>query len=71
MAQMAGFSDDPQGFSHALSDVNVLEGGNLTSDNVAGCSYHPLQCSVIKTGAVPLPGGNTTSKDVLHSADVG
>ncbi len=43
MGWMAGVLDDPPGFPYTPPGVDVLEGGKLTSNNVAGSSHDPLQ----------------------------
>ncbi len=70
MVWVAGVTDDPPGFPHALPGVDVLEGGKLTSNNVAGSSHDPLQSFAIAAGAVSIPGGDTAGQDALHSAGV-
>ncbi len=42
MGQVAGVFDNPPGFSCTPPGVDVLEGGKLTSNNVAGSSHDPL-----------------------------
>ncbi len=36
MGRVAGALDDPPGFPYTAPGVDVLEGGKLTSNNVAG-----------------------------------
>ncbi len=43
MGRVAGVFDNPPGFPCTPPDVDVLEGGKLTSNNVAGSSHDPLQ----------------------------
>ncbi len=43
MGRVAGILDDPPGFPYTPPGVDVLEGGKLTSNNVAGSSHDPLQ----------------------------
>ncbi len=50
--------------------VDVLEGGKLTSNNVAGSSHNPLQSFAVASGAVSKPGGDAAGQDALHSAGV-
>ncbi len=50
--------------------VDILEGGKLTSNNVAGSSHDPLQSPAVASGAVSKPGGDTAGQDALHSAGV-
>ncbi len=50
--------------------VDVLEGGKLTSNNVAGSSHDPLQSPAVASGAVSKPGGDAAGQDALHSAGV-
>ncbi len=56
MGRVAGVFDNPPGFPCTPPGVDILEGGKLTSNNVAGSSYDPLQS----------PAG----QDALHSAGV-
>ncbi len=53
MGWMAGVLDDPPGFPYTPPGVDVLEGGKLTSNNVAGSSHNPLQSFAVASGAVP------------------
>ncbi len=46
--------------------VDVLEGGKLTSNNVAGSSHDPLQSFAVASGAVSKPGGDAAGQDALH-----
>ncbi len=39
MERVAGEIDDPPGFTYTMPGVDVLEGGKLTSNNVAGSSH--------------------------------
>ncbi len=50
--------------------VDVLEGGKLTSNNVAGSLHDPLQSPAVASGAVSKPGGDAAGRDALHSAVV-
>ncbi len=50
--------------------VDVLEGGKLASNNVAGSSHDPLQSLAVASGAVSKPGGDAAGQDALHSAGV-
>ncbi len=52
MGRVAEVLDDPPGFPHAPSGVDVLEGGKLTSNNVAGSSHDPLQSFAVASGAI-------------------
>ncbi len=70
MGRVAGVLDDPPGFPHAPPGVDVLEGGKLTSNNVAGSSHDPLQRFAVASGAVSKPGGDAAGQDALHSAGV-
>ncbi len=47
-----------------------LEGGKLTSNNVAGSLHDPLQSFGVASGAVYKPGGDAAGQDALHSAGV-
>ncbi len=40
---VVGVLDDPLGFPYTPPGVDVLKGGKLTSNNVAGSSHDPLQ----------------------------
>ncbi len=70
MGRVAGVFDDPPGFPYTPPGVDVLEGGKLNSNNVAGSSHDPLQSFVVASGAVFKPGGDATCQDALHSAGV-
>ncbi len=52
MGRVAGVFDDPPGFPCTPPGVDVLEGGKLTSNNVAGSSHNPLQSFAVASGAV-------------------
>ncbi len=67
---MSGVLDDPPGFPYTLPGVYVLEGGKLTSNNVAGSSHNPLQSFAVASGAISKPGGDAAGQDALHSAGV-
>ncbi len=70
MGRVAGVIDDPPGFPYTLPGVDILEGGKLTSNNVAGSSHDPLQSFAVASGAVSKPGGYAAGQDALHSAGV-
>ncbi len=70
MGRVAGVSGDPPGFPYTPPGVDVLEGGKLTSNNVAGSSHNPLQSFAVASGAVSKPGGDAAGQDALHSAGV-
>ncbi len=70
MGRVAGVFDNPPGFPCTPPDVDVLEGGKLTSNNVAGSSHDPLQSPAVASGAVSKPGGDAAGQDALHSAGV-
>ncbi len=59
-----------QGFPCTPPGVDVLEGGKLTSNNVAGSSHDPLQSPAVASSAVSKPGGDAAGQDALHSAGV-
>ncbi len=67
MGRVAGVFDNPPGFPCTPPGVDILEGGKLTSNNVAGSSHDPLQSPVVASGAVSKPGGDTAGQDALHS----
>ncbi len=67
---MAGVFVNPPGFPCTPPGVDILEGGKLTSNNVAGSSHDPLQSPAVASGAVSKPGGDTAGQDALHSAGV-
>ncbi len=67
---MAGVFDNPPGFPCTPPGVDVLEGGKLTSNNVAGSSHDPLQSPAVASGAVSKLGGDAAGQDALHSAGV-
>ncbi len=52
MGRVAGVLDDPPGFPYTPPGVDVLEGGKLTSNNVADSSHDPLQSPAVASGAV-------------------
>ncbi len=68
--RVAGVIDDPPGFPYTPPGVDILEGGKLTSNNVAGSSHNPLQSFAVASGAVSKPGGDAAGQDALHSAGV-
>uniref|UniRef100_A0A8C1X9N5 Solute carrier family 12 member 7a n=1 Tax=Cyprinus carpio TaxID=7962 RepID=A0A8C1X9N5_CYPCA len=57
---MAGVTDDPPGFPYTPPGVDVLEGGKLTSNNVAGSSHDPFQSFAVASGAVSKPGSDAS-----------
>ncbi len=70
MGRVAGVFDNPPGFPCTPPGVDILEGGKLTSNNVAGSSHDPLQSLAVASGAVSKPGGDAAGQDALHSAGV-
>ncbi len=68
MGRVAVVRDDPPGFPYTPPGVDVLEGGKLTSNNVAGSSHNPLQSPAVASGAVSKQGGDAAGQDALHSA---
>ncbi len=70
MGLVARVIDDPLGFPYTPPGVDILEGGKLTSNNVAGSLHNPLQSFAVTSGAVSKPGGDASGQDALHSADV-
>ncbi len=58
MGRVAGVFDNPPGFPCTPPGVDILEGGKLTSNNVAGSSHNPLQSPAVASGAVSKPGGD-------------
>ncbi len=67
MAEVLG---DPPGFPYTPPGVDILEGGKLTSNNVAGSSHDTLQSFAAASGAISKPGGEAAGQDALHSAGV-
>ncbi len=67
---LAGVFDNPPGFPYTPPGVDVLEGGKLTSNNVAGSSHDPLQSFAVASCAVSKSGGDAAGQDALHSAGV-
>ncbi len=55
MGRVAGVLDDPPGFHYTPPGVDILEGGKLTSNNVAGSLHDPLQRFAVASGAVSKP----------------
>ncbi len=51
MGRVARVFDNPPGFPCTPPGVDVLEGGKLTSNNVAGSSHDPLQSFAVASGA--------------------
>ncbi len=70
MGRVAGVFDNPPGFPCTPPGVDVLEGGKLTSNNVAGSLHDPLQSPAVASSAVSKPGGDAAGQDALHSAGV-
>ncbi len=70
MGRVTGVLDNPPGFSCTPPGVDILEGGKLTSNNVAGSSQDPLQSPAVASSAVSKPGGDSAGQDALHSAGV-
>ncbi len=66
VGRVAGVLDHPPGFPYTLSGVDVLEGGKLTSNIVAGSSHDPLQSFAVASGAVSKPGGDAAGQDVVQ-----
>ncbi len=56
MGRVSGVFDNPPGFPCTPPGVDVLEGGKLTSNNVAGSSHDTLQSPAVASGAVSKPG---------------
>ncbi len=65
MGWVGGVIDDPTGFPYTPPGVDVLEGGKLTSNNVAGSLHNPLQSFAVASGAVSKPGGDAAGQDAL------
>ncbi len=63
MGRVAGVFDNPPGFPCTPPGVDILEGGKLTSNNVAGSSHDPLQSPAVASGAVSKPGGDAAGQD--------
>ncbi len=53
-----------------MPGVDVLKGGKLTSNNVAGSSHDPLQSFAVASSMFSKPGGDAAGQDALHSAGV-
>ncbi len=70
MGRVAGDLDGPSGFPYTTPGIDILEGGKLTSNNVAGSSHDPLQSFAFASGAVSKPGCDAAGQDALHSAGV-
>ncbi len=68
MGRVAEVFDNPPGFPCTPPGVDVLEGGKLTSNNVAGSSHDPLQSLRLPAGAVSKPSGDAAGQDALQSA---
>ncbi len=50
MGRVAGVFDNPPGFPCTPPGVDILKGGKLTSNNVAGSSHDPLQSPAVASG---------------------
>ncbi len=70
MGRVAGVIGVSPGFPYTPPGVDILEGGKLTSNNVAGSSHNPLQSFAVASGAVSKPGGDAAGQDAFHSAGV-
>ncbi len=70
MGRVAGVLDDPPGFPYTPPGVDVLEGGKLTSNNVAGSSHDSLQSFTFASGAVSKPDGDAAGQDPLQSVGI-
>ncbi len=70
VGRVAGVFDNPPGFPCTPPGVDILEGGKLTSNNVAGSSHDPSQSPAVASGAVSKPGCDAAGQDALHSAGV-
>ncbi len=66
VGRVAGVLDDPPGFPYTLPGVDILEGGKLTSNIVAGSSHDPFQSFAVANGAVSKPGGDAAGQDVVQ-----
>ncbi len=66
MGRVAGVFDNPPGFPCTPPGVDVLEGGKLTSNNVADSSHDPLQSPAVASGAVSKPGGDAACNVYLR-----
>ncbi len=69
MGRVAGVFDPP-GFPYTPPGVDILEGGKLTFNNVAGSPHDLLQSFAVASCAVSKPGGDAAGQDALHSAGV-
>ncbi len=65
-----GVLDDLLGFPYTPPGIDVLEGGKLTSNNVAAGSHDTLQSFAVASSAVSKPAGDAAGQDALHSAGV-
>lgn len=57
-------------FPYTPPGVDVLEGGMLTSNNVAGSSHGPFPSFTVASGAVSEPGSDAARQNALYSANV-
>ncbi len=64
MGRVTGVFDNPPGFPCTPPGVDILEGGKLISNNVAGSSHDPLQSPAVASGAVSKPGGDTMQYNI-------
>ncbi len=59
---VAGVLDDPPGFPYTPPGVDILEGGKLTSNNVAGRSHDPLQSFAVARTCVVPPQAHSSAR---------
>ncbi len=57
MGRVAGVFDNPPGFPCTPPGVDILEGGKLTSNNVAGSSHDHLQSPAVASEEGPEDSG--------------
>ncbi len=67
MGWVAGVLDDPLGFPYTPPSVDVLEGGKLTSNNMAGSLHDPLLSFAVARGAASKPGGDAAGQNMFQS----
>ena len=53
-----------------LSDIEVLDGRELSSSELLGCMHYPLQCLAVGCQAVAITSGESASQDAINGTVV-
>lgn len=70
MPWVAGVFDNYLGLPLTLPGIEVLDGWELSSRDVLGCTLRPLQSLAVGCLAVAVPSGDAASQYVLNGAAV-